>query len=326
MLSAKTIFISPLDWGLGHATRCVPLIKNLQKSNNIILGVTPLTQKIFNDEFPDLLKVNVPTYNIRYSKKLPIWLKLFLDSPKILYNIKKEHQLVEKLIKKHKINIIVSDNRFGFYSKNVHSIFITHQVFLKTPFANMFLQAINKKFILNFDELWIPDNVNESKSLSGDLSHGFHFHKNVKYLGILSRLNKIEVSEKIYDFLFLISGPEPQQTIFKNLLVEKGRRYPSLKFALACPHSTKFDAQNIEIINSPNAKKLSEVILRSKKIICRSGYSTLMDLHHLGIDFKNIILVPTSSQTEQEYLAYYISNKFSSHVVLESKLLEMKFD
>lgn len=325
MIANKTIFISALDWGLGHATRSVPIIKSLQKNNTIIIGVTPLTQTIFDEEFPELQKIQVPAYNIKYSKKMPISLKLFLDAPKILNTIKKEKNVLEELITKHKIDVVISDNRFGLHSKKAHCIFITHQLFLKTDVATKFAQNINKNYILNFNEVWIPDEKEELKSLSGDLSHGIHFHKNVKYIGTLSRLEKTISIEKPYDYLFLISGPEPQQSIFANLLIKKAELSPNLKFALVSPNNQKPETRNIETFISPNAKKLSQVIEQSKKIICRSGYSTLMDLQKLKVDFKNIILVPTPGQTEQEYLANYLKHKFGAKLSSQNELNHYTF-
>jgi len=325
LIANKTIFISALDWGLGHATRSVPIIKSLQKNNTIIIGVTPLTQTIFDEEFPELQKIQVPAYNIKYSKKMPISLKLFLDAPKILNTIKKEKNVLEELITKHKIDVVISDNRFGLHSKKAHCIFITHQLFLKTDVATKFAQNINKNYILNFNEVWIPDEKEELKSLSGDLSHGIHFHKNVKYIGTLSRLEKTISIEKPYDYLFLISGPEPQQSIFANLLIKKAELSPNLKFALVSPNNQKPETRNIETFISPNAKKLSQVIEQSKKIICRSGYSTLMDLQKLKVDFKNIILVPTPGQTEQEYLANYLKHKFGAKLSSQNELNHYTF-
>ena len=326
MIANKTIFISALDWGLGHATRCVPIIKSLQNNNTIIIGVTPLTQTIFDEEFSELQKIEVPAYNIKYSKKIPISLKLFLDAPKILNTIKKEKKVLEQLITKHKIDVVISDNRFGLHSKKVHCIFITHQLFLKTDVATKFAQNINKNYILNFNEVWIPDEKDELKSLSGGLSHGIHFHKNVKYIGTLSRLEKTISIEKPYDYLFLISGPEPQQSIFANLLIKKAELSPNLKFAMVVPNSLNHTIQNIEFYSSPNAKKLSQVIEQGKKIICRSGYSTLMDLQKLKVDFKNIILVPTPGQTEQEYLANYLSKKFGTRTINQKQLKQFNLN
>ena len=293
MFTNKTILIAPLDWGFGHATRCVPIIRELQKNNKIILGVTPLTSTILEEEFPQLPKISLPEYKIRYSTFLPLWLKLIFDSRRISKVIKAEKDLTNEIIEKNKIDVVISDNRFGLYSKKTHSVFITHQLFLKSPFV-YFAQNINKNYILNFNEVWVPDFENEAESLSGELSHGIHFHKKVKYIGPKSRLQKTD-GEKKYDYLFLLSGPEPQRSIFKNLLVEKVIKYPNLNFAMVSPEPTKTDFKNIQTFISPSQKNLSEIICASHKIICRSGYSTLMDLYFL--EKKEIILVPTPGQT-----------------------------
>lgn len=316
----KTIFISALDWGLGHATRCVPLIRQLRHGNNLIIGTTPLTKIIFDQEFPELQKIELPPYNVSYSNVLPLWLKLLLNAPRINKVIKQENKLLEKIISEKKIDVVISDNRFGLYSKNAHSVFITHQLFLQTPIANRVAQRINQKHILNFNEVWIPDNEDEKNNLSGNLSHGMHFHKIVKYIGALSRLEKGTSLEKKYDYLFLISGPEPQQTLFTNALLKKIESFPKLKFALVKPNNFKPETGKIETFVSPNANHLSIIIQQSKKIICRSGYSTIMDLHQLEVDFKNIIFIPTPGQTEQEYLAVYLQNKFGARVITRREL------
>ncbi len=315
-----------MDWGLGHATRCVPLIRTLEKHNKIIIGITPLTKIIFDVEFPHLQKINILPYEIKYSSILPLWLKLFLSWPKISKIIRQENKLLEKIISENKIEIVISDNRFGLYSKKVKSIFITHQLFLKSPIFSAFAQKINRNYILKFDEVWVPDFEDEKNCLSGNLSHGKHFHGNVKYIEPLSRLEKISETEKKYDYLFLISGPEPQQTIFKKLLLEKAKTYPDLKFAMVCSNNVqnnKLETRNIEYFPSPDKKMLSQVISKSKKIICRSGYSTLMDLHFL--EKKDITLVPTPGQTEQEYLAEYWKLNFNSKILNQKIIGDLEF-
>ncbi len=325
MITDKIIFISALDWGLGHATRCVPLIKKLQINNKLIIGVTPLTKTIFNEEFAELKKIELPAYDVNYSRVLPLWLKLLVSSPRINRVTIREKKLLEKIISENNVDVVISDNRFGLYSKNVYSIFITHQLFLKAPIASKFLQRINQHYILNFNEVWIPDFENEVTNLSGSLSHGSHFHSNVKYIGTLSRLKKKNIVKKKYDYLFLISGPEPQQTIFVNKLVSIAKEYLQLKIALVKPNNFKSETKNIETFFSPNAELLSNVIQQSKKIICRSGYSTIMDLHHLEVDFKNVILVPTPGQTEQEYLASHIRKHYGAKLITQNKLLYYTF-
>lgn len=322
MLQNKTIFFSALDWGLGHATRCVLIIRDLQKNNKIIIGITPLTKTIFEEEFPELEKINIPPYNITYSSFLPLWFKLMLQWPKISTALKTENKLLAEIIKTHKIDYVISDNRLGLFSKNVHSVLITHQLFLKSPFANRLAQSINKKYIQNFNEVWVPDFESEEKSLSGDLSHGKHFHPNVKYIGPQSRLNKTKTQKK-YDYLFLLSGPEPQQTILKNKLIKLAENNSTLKFALISPRPTIKETKNIETFFCPDKIKIGELLAQSEVIFCRSGYSSLMDLH--ALNKKNIILIPTPGQTEQEYLAEYWSKKFGSKTLSQNKISTFNF-
>lgn len=321
MFSEKTIFFAALDWGLGHATRSVPVIRELEKQNKISLGITPLTKSVFEKEFPDIEKINIPAYNIRYSAILPLWVELILDAPRIRSVTKKEHELLEKIIDEKKIDVVISDSRFGLHSKKAHSVFITHQVFLKTPFANSFFQKQNCRYILNFDELWIPDYADEKLTLAGELSHGIHFHKNLKYIGPQSRLEKVDTQKK-YDCLFLISGPEPQQSILYDKCIELAKKRPALKCALVAPRHKNQAHAAVDIFADPSREHLSELICSSEKIICRSGYSTLMDIHLLGA--KNIVLIPTPGQTEQEYLAGFWKEKFGCQVVHQKNISTLK--
>lgn len=311
MISGKTILIAPLDWGHGHATRSVSIIRELEKNNRVYIGVTAVTRDVLNEEFPNLTKVEVPSYNIKYSKHLPLWLKLLLQWPRILATIRKEQKLLQKLVNELGINLVISDNRFGFYSTNVHSVFITHQLFLKAPVFGAIAQYINHRFILKFNEVWVPDYEDEKTSLSGSLGHGKHFHPLVKYIGPKSRLTSYKTEVEIkYDYLILLSGPEPQHSMLARQLVAEARRLEQKKFAFC---SQVFNAEpltNMEVFYKPNSNQLAKIILQSKIIICRSGYSTLMDLHLLGK--KDFILIPTPGQTEQEYLAEYWKRKFQT--------------
>lgn len=288
-----------------------------------MLGVTASTEKIFKEEFEDLPTVSLPSYSISYSSSLPLWMKLAAQFFRIRSIIRKEHAQLNEIIRKHKIDVVISDNRFGLYSNEAYTVFITHQVFLRTPFASSFLQGINKRYIERFNEVWIPDHTEESVSLSGSLSHGKQFHTNVKFIGPLSRLHA-SITEKKFDYLFLLSGPEPQHTILAQLLLKKAVGFPEKKFAL-CSHSfsdEKSSIPNLKIFTSPNIHALSEMIQASETIICRSGYSTLMDLDHLGK--KKMILVPTPGQTEQEYLAQFWKEKRGALVCQQKEIEKLK--
>ena len=331
MLKGKTILVAPLDWGMGHATRCVPIIRQLIQDNTVLLGVTKVSKVIFDEEFPQLKQVELPSYQIEYSSVLPLWLKLALDSPRIAGIVLQENKALEKIIEEHKIDVVVSDNRFGLYNSKVHSIFITHQLFLKTPIFNLPAQVINKNYILKFDEVWVPDLEDESESLSGALSHGDHYHKNVKYIGPQSRLKdcKTESPLKKYDILILLSGPEPLRTDLEKLLIQNFSESDK-KIALARgvlrdrdKGSLRKEAVgNMDMFDIPEKEKLKGLILNSERIICRSGYSTLMDMY--ALEKTNLMLIPTPGQTEQEYLAGYWWQKFGAKYLHQHELHKLR--
>lgn len=327
MFTGKVIFYSALDWGLGHATRSVPIIKQLLKNNTVILGITPLTKFIFDEEFPELKKIELPAYNIKYSKILPLWINLGLSFPRISQIIADENKFLDKIISENKIDAVISDCRFGLYSEKIHSVFITHQLYLKAPVFENFGRKINQKYILNFNEVWVPDfdtseSSQERESLSGELSHGAPFHKNVKYIGPQSRLSDVicDVEKNKYNYLILLSGPEPGRTTLEEALLKKAN-VSDKKIALV--RGSGFKVQDsrfkgIDVFDFPKKKELKKLILSSDKIICRSGYSTLMDMHLLGK--KELILIPTPGQSEQEYLAEYWKNAFGTTTLLEKNI------
>ncbi len=295
----------------------MPIIRALLSSGNtVILGTTSLTEKIFKQEFPELERVELPEYNISYSSVLPLWLKLGSQYPKILKAIKEEHDLLEAYILKNKIDIIISDNRYGLYSKNVQSIIVCHQLNLKTPFFEKWSNSTHVELLKKFDEVWVPDHEEKDKKLAGELSNNV-FRLNCKYIGPLSRLEKKEAEIK-YDHLFLLSGPEPTQTDLLKSVIDKLKSYKGKAVIVSSSPICDDLQENIVLIKLPNANELSYIIAESKIIVCRSGYSSLMDMYALGK--KELILIPTPGQTEQEYLAEYWSKKFKSVHLPESKL------
>ncbi|MCD6020006.1 MAG: glycosyltransferase [Bacteroidetes bacterium] len=323
ILRNKTIFIAPLDWGFGHATRCVPLIKQLMENNVIILGITPTTGLIFNEEFPELKKINIEPYNISYSKWLPLSVKLILEASRILGVIKKEHEQLKSIIKKHKIDVVISDNRFGLYHKDVECIYITHQLNLQAGIFSSLATKIHEHYICKFNQVWIPDFENDKASLAGSLSRN-KSSGNVTYLGPLSRLNADGAAKEQFDYICLLSGPEPLRSELESLLIEKARK-SSLKICLVRgSHKTLGNIpQNITVYHMPMAKELGQLIQCSRTVICRSGYSTLMDLHHLHK--KNVILIPTPGQSEQVYLAEYWLQKFGARIIQQKELKDFSF-
>lgn len=326
LISGKIIFISPLDWGLGHATRCVPLIQSLSQNNTVIIGITQLNKAFFEQQFPLLQKINVPSYNIYYSKKLPVWLTVLCQVKKIKAVIKSEEKLLEQLIAAHNFDVVISDNRFGLHHNHVESIFITHQLQIKSPVFSKLATKINHSYIHKFDKVWVPDYENKNSRLSGRLSDAAQLKISIEYIGPQSALQNVVVnntSAHTFDYLLLLSGIEPQRTFLENSLLEKFKD-TGHKVLLIRGSDTVFDtsSKNITVINFAFGETLKQLILSATTIICRSGYSTLMDLHVLGK--KNLVLIPTPGQTEQEYLANYWREKFLCRVCEQKNISELK--
>ena len=323
MYKNKIIFIAPLDWGLGHATRCVPLIKKLSIHNTIILGITPLTQLIFDNEFPQLKRIQIEPYGISYSKRLPILLLLMLNYWRIKCVIKKENTQLKQIVSENKIDLVISDNRLGLYHSAVESIYITHQLHIQAGIFSKLANSIHQAYMKHYDAVWIPDYENKEQSLAGNLSHASPI-KHPTYIGPLSRLEKNILKEISIDYLFLLSGPEPQRTNLESALIDIANK-TNKKIALVRGTNQTLKTKILNHITPydlPDAETLSQLITLADTIICRSGYSTLMDMHELRKT--KLILIPTPSQTEQEYLANYWKVKFGAKVVTQYQLKQLE--
>ena len=318
MEDKKNILLCPLNWGIGHATRCVPIINKLIENNfNVIIGADKRPLEFLKKEFPELQYIVFPGYNLNYPEKGSMAFKMFLSAPIILFSFIREHKILKKIIKKNKIDAVISDNRYGLWNKQIPCIIMTHQILVKTPdnikLFKKILFKINKFYINNYDELWIPDFEGEI-NLSGDLSHKYKISKATYFIEPLSRFNeyksKVDISEKpCYDVLVMLSGPEPQRTILEENIL-KQLKETKLKGVVVRGITEKSEhynfTENIKVFSHLESDELINYILRSKIIICRPGYSSIMDLTALG---KKAIFIPTPGQTEQEYLAQRFLNK-----------------
>lgn len=289
---------------MGHATRSVPIVSALAQSNRVILGVTKLNRHFFDLHFPDLLKIEIPSYNIAYSKTLPVWIKVMFQWRKITRVIQAEKKQLEDIISRYSIQVVVSDNRFGLNNKKAHSVFITHQLKLKTPFFFGFANRLNKNYIQQFDEVWVPDYKEEHKRLSGELSDPKHIKIPVKFINPQSQLQNIELKRapEKSDLLLLLSGVEPQRSVLEKILLESLKGFGGkIILVRGTEHGPEINASNATVYNFVSGEKLKNLIVHADTVLCRSGYSTLMDLYLLNK--KKLILVATPGQTEQEYLA-----------------------
>lgn len=311
MQSRKKILVAPLDWGLGHATRCIPIIRELlNQGAEVLIAADKAPLAILEEEFPQLSFLPLKGYEIVYGRKGTVG-NILWQVPKILKAIYTEHLWLKQVISEHQIDIVISDNRYGLFSDQAFCVFIGHQINIQCPdylkWMEPLLFLLQKRFINRFNTCWVPDFEGEP-NLSGSLSHGRKAHTETVFIGPLSRFSLNE-EVKRHDVLFLISGPEPQRSIFETILLKEAFNFPQLKITLVrgLPGAS-FDLQQegIEIYNHLNSRELERLILSSDLIICRSGYSTVMDLVSLK---KNAVFVPTPGQTEQEYLAKHLSEQ-----------------
>lgn len=314
MQKQKRILICPLDWGLGHATRCIPIIRLLiKKGAAVVIAADAGPLALLKQEFPQLTFIQLKGYDIQYPKSGSMKIKMLLSIPKIVTGIKEEHSQLDKIIDEHKIDIVISDNRYGCWSKKVKSIFITHQLMIKAPIGESVLHKKVLKYTDNYDECWVPD-MDGVANLSGDLAHKYPLPKNTFFVGVLSRFSKLPPFDSAqgdntkYKLVAIISGPEPQRSIFEKLVLEQLKQ-TDLKALVVCGKASEEKNQtikNIKIVSHLKSDKMQAAIQNADIILSRSGYSTVMDLASLG---KKVVFVPTPGQTEQEYLAEFFMKK-----------------
>ncbi|WP_405293865.1 glycosyltransferase [Algibacter sp. Ld11] len=304
----KRILVAPLNWGLGHATRCMPIINALILNNfEPIIASDGVALSLLKKEFPDLKCIELPSYNVTYAKNGKHFkLKLIKDSPKLMKAINAEKKAIKHLVDSENISGIISDNRLGVRSKKIPSIFITHQLNVLSGNTTWLSTKMHQKIINKFDACWVPDTPGEI-NLSGKLGHVKHFEIPTTYIGPLSRFTKKETKIK-NDLMVLISGPEPQRTMLEKRLLEELKYYKGRVVfvkGLMEKKQTKEIKGNLTIYNFMTSNLLEQAINESELIVSRSGYTTVMDLAKLN---KKAFFIPTPGQFEQEYLAERLSD------------------
>ncbi|WP_299054212.1 glycosyltransferase [uncultured Polaribacter sp.] len=300
--TSKKIIIAPLNWGLGHATRCIPIINALiSEKFTPIIASDGNALEFLKQEFPTLETILLPSYNITYGKNLK--LSLLLQLPKIIKAVQQEHAVIKHFLAANKDVVgLISDNRFGVRNNTIPSVYITHQLNVLSGFTSMLTSKIHQIIIKKFDECWVPDQLNSE--FSGKLSIS-NQPLNQKFIGVLSRFTKQELPEVI-DVLVIISGPEPSRTNFeKKLISEFKNDTRNIVFVLGIveKHQKKWKENNCTFYNYVLSAELESFINSSKVVVCRSGYTSIMDLAVLE---KKVFFIPTKNQEEQEYLATYL--------------------
>ena len=313
----EKILICPLNWGLGHASRCVPIIREeLNIGNEVVIATDGFPLTFLQQQFPNLRTIEFPSYQVKYSKRSSQFWAMLRFLPKLYFGINHEKKRLEHLLQQEHFDVVISDNRFGLRNKNAHSVYITHQIMVKMPKILHFLEPIgyllHKNMIEKFDECWIPD-FEENGGLSGDLSHKYSLTKNAKFIGTLSRFSELKniSSNPEFETVVIISGIEPQRTIFEKSMIEKFQHSENkILIIQGLPTEENYPKNigKITLLPHINDDKLASFLMGCSKIICRAGYSTIMDLSVLGC-LKKAVFYPTPGQTEQEYLAEYHSKK-----------------
>jgi UDP-N-acetylglucosamine transferase subunit ALG13 len=312
------ILICPLEWGLGHAARMIPVAKLLhERGHNVTIGAGAQHLSFFKAELPSLSFIEFPGFKPSYSRVLPQYLVMLIKTPLLVFHIISEHKRLNKLIADNQIDIVISDNRFGLWNKKITCVYVTHMLCIPFPWPFRFLEItgilIHRYIINKYSFCFVPD-LPGDLNLSGRLSHNLNLPENVIYTGILSRFSMSDHSRGS-NFItpphitIILSGPEPQRTILetklRNELIDSEDSIVILKGKPGIDESEQTDA-NIISYNHLCSMEMADVLRTSKGIISRSGYTTIMDLASLGC---SALLIPTPGQTEQEYLADYLAEK-----------------
>lgn len=295
------IFVASLNWGLGHASRCVPIIRRyLCAEHEVVIGSDGAALDFLKTYFPNLRTIELPHLDLHYSAGKSQVATLVSQLPHIIKWIQKDGEVLERLIEKEHFDVVVSDNRFGLCPKKQinrpYMVYITHQLHIILPRLWRWLEPLaewwHRRIIELYDECWVPDNEDINVSLGGDLSHPIRLPQNIKYIGPLSRfesyplVNKTKIEKG--RVVAVISGLEPQRTLFEKWV----RSHYSNNDLIVVDGKSPY----------PSDDELYDLFSRAEKIVSRSGYSSIMDYAVLDV-LSKAELYPTPGQSEQEYLA-----------------------
>jgi UDP:flavonoid glycosyltransferase YjiC (YdhE family) len=295
-LTNKRILIAALDWGMGHTTRLVALLKQLlAQENQLIFTGNPAQCQFIKAEFPEIELAELSGYEIHLDSKKSTYWQLFQQGFKVKKAIKAEKEWLAKFVTKNKVDLIISDNRYGFFHPKIKSILVTHQLNLQIPYFRRMVNRNLRRMIEKFDVCWVPDT--ENRWLSGELSHT-KLKIPLVYIGILNRFQKLQLPIN-FDYLVILSGPEPEKTNFKQELLKQLSATPS-SVCIVGAQVTGYPCHS-----NPTTTELAELIAKSDTVISRAGYTTLMEMVDLN---KQAILIPTKGQYEQVYLANYVKH------------------
>ena len=320
---SSRVLVAPLDWGLGHATRCVPIIERLlAEGHEVVIAADGYPLKFLRREFPHLDWVKFEGLKVRYAAGQSQVGAMLRQLPRFLRDIWREHKRLKEIVRMYDIDMVVSDNRFGLWCRGVYSVYMTHQLMVKMPRGLEWMEwgvwRFHRWFIKHYDECWVPDIEGEG-NLSGDLSHKYPLLKNTRFIGVLSRFSREKVVwedvrveaealdlQQRYDVVAVLSGPEPHRTNLEREITDNGLQIidgSSLLIVQGLPAVDLRLAEHrdgVDYIPHLQTELLQWYMQEAEEIVCRSGYSSIMDLYTIG---RKAHLIPTPGQTEQIYLA-----------------------
>jgi UDP:flavonoid glycosyltransferase YjiC (YdhE family) len=322
MFQGARILVAPLDWGLGHAARCIPVVQALIHQGAVpVIGADNGPAALLRDAFPDLEHVRIPGMEVRYaSGRSQAW-SLARQFPALLRQVRQERRWLSANQDRLVLDAIISDQRFGIRSGKLPSVLITHQVFPRTPLAQALAQRINRRLIAPFHRCWVPDH-GTSPGLAGDLSHGSPLPKNARYIGPLSRFGASMPAMEIppYRVVAVVSGPEPQRSLLEKMVLEQLPGIDGMHLLVTGkPGTAGFQQGSVRVEGHLPTAELQAALVHAELIVGRTGYSTLMDLDTLG---RAALLVPTPGQPEQEYLGR-MQARIGYHTIADQRKLDI---
>ena len=295
-ISNKRVLIAALDWGMGHTTRCFSIIRVLMGRDNELIFAGDVNQiQFIRKEFPSIRIEKLDGYKILLDSNKNTYSQLARQRSKVQKAIRKETKWLNRYLNENKVDVVISDNRYGFYSVEIPSILITHQLNLQVPNFKFFANYLIKKYVQRFSAVWVPDDA--QRTLTGELSNQ-KLNIPIHFIGVLNRFKQVK-AEKKYDYLVILTGPEPERTNFLEYAKEEMLNL-GVTAAFVGAHVDGFDS-----FFYPTTAELETLIAQSNCVFSRAGYTTIMEM--VGLD-KKAFLFPTRGQYEQEYLAKHIKH------------------
>jgi len=310
------VFLSPLNWGLGHSTRDIPIIRELLKhGHEVTIGTSGNALALLKRECPQCNFVLFKDYPAPYSASRFFLPKFVASIPLLLRALARERKKLDQILAENRFDLIISDNRMGVYSHKIPSYFITHQLRFSLPTYlypfEVLTIPVNSFFHIKYDGVIVPDIAPNGNNLSGKLcrSNLDITNQRVYYSGILTSTEKMQVAEDL-DYLAIVSGPEPQRTKLEEIILKQVQKLPGEKVVLlGSPQKEshqKLD-RHTTVHSYLSTEEKVELMNRARFLITRSGYTTMMEMAE--IDKKRGLFTPTPGQTEQEYLSRYYARQ-----------------